>query len=272
MRAGSCTYIGSTAPARLAAASGSWSTRRRSRLYQSSWRGGEDVMDEVGSMVKERLGYSQGRRRSGRTTQPEYSLKWQNSCCTNIAYPVKCSMRIGQLIPPSEPILDCTPVREVHAAGLALLSEAFVRAGFERGPDIAAHLVCAGSPKTSPSLLWGGFEVTDSASNSGLRVMAAIGFSANGPPGKAADVAGFSYAWVVTPALDIMANMPREPDQLQSMRVALHRILATQLADYGDDSDAVQKYFHKALTEPSFHATPGQAAEFVSRLVDALAP
>lgn len=161
-------------------------------------------------------------------------------------------------------LLKLPCVARAHAAGLDLLRDAFVQAGFRVDRPIGVALVAPGAPAT----YWGGFEVIDPASGKVLRVMAGLGYSTIRKP--MSTWAGLSHTWVVTRSFQTAAPLTAEQRELLSREVGAHRIDMARLNLLSEE--AVIANFDEAMQAPSFPATPAEAAAFVTDLVDVVAP
>ena len=172
---------------------------------------------------------------------------------------VKWGMLPAELIFFTANILALPPVARVHEAGLDLLRAAFTQADFQVGQDIPPEM-------KGLAFYFGGFEVFDPGTNGTLRVMSMLGHSTS----KAPESGGLAYTWTVTQSLEHMRTLPADRRELMTRELRSHRLTPLELAVL--DADGVLRRFEGVLAAPGFLATPGEAHNFVARLVDALAP
>lgn len=156
-------------------------------------------------------------------------------------------------------LLELPPVAKSHFAGLALLRDAFTRAGFRVGKEIPSEI-------QGLTFYLGGFEAFDPGTDGTLRVMSMFCHST----AKAPDSSGISYSWTVTQALEQMRTLQADRRELATRELAAYRLGPVELAAF--DAETIVSHFERALSAPGFLATPGQATNFVARLLDALAP
>jgi hypothetical protein len=148
----------------------------------------------------------------------------------------------------------------VHADSLAKLQAAFAAAGFTFKRSISCALVAPGAP----AAYWGGFEVVDPALSSTLRVMASLGHSATRYE------KGLALNWVVTPAHPVHPGTPRAEATLLSQHMRPYR-MSEEVLNHFDEAQ-VTAWFVEALTAPDAFVSAQEATDFVSDLVEALAP
>lgn len=154
-------------------------------------------------------------------------------------------------------LLALPAAMEAYSAGLALLREAFTRAGFQVGAEIPAEL-------KGVSFYLGGFEVYDPGNDATIRVISMLGHS---PMGESA---GVLHSWTVTQHLAQMRMTHVDGRELAVMEIGAYRVSYLELAALEEAS--LTQHFELGLAAPGFQATPAQAEAFVQGLIEALQP